>query len=60
MGTTTDKLCGTYLTCAIGVEVSLCSISRADHVLYTDTQNSSVPKVAWECSRAIRCDRFLT
>jgi polyhydroxybutyrate depolymerase len=43
-----DKLCETYTTCAQGVEVSLCSIPGADHVLYTNSQNFNVAHVAWE------------
>jgi polyhydroxybutyrate depolymerase len=49
-GTTmmTDKLCETYSTCAAGVEVSLCSIPGADHVLYKNSQGLDVAKVSWE------------
>jgi polyhydroxybutyrate depolymerase len=43
-----DSVCETYTTCAAGVEVSLCSIPGADHVLYTNPKNVNVPKIAWE------------
>jgi polyhydroxybutyrate depolymerase len=47
-----NDVCETYTTCAGGSAVSLCSLPGANHILYQNSSNISVPKVAWELFKA--------
>jgi len=44
----TLELCQTHKQCAAGVEVTLCTLPGAGHVLYANPSNFDVAKAAWE------------
>ena len=44
---TTLEICETYAECAAGVEVTLCSLPGAGHVLYTNPSGFDVAHAAW-------------
>ena len=37
-----------YKTCAMGVEVTLCSIPGGTHILYQNSASFDVAKAAWD------------
>lgn len=45
---TKHQYCETYASCRGGVEVSLCSLPGAGHILYRNSLGFSVPDVAWQ------------